>query len=280
MCRWLERDPAGYQDGPSLYSYLGRNPMAGTDPYGLSFWGDQYDYWFGDRHGEAERTLRENQRLVERHLEEQRRLGIISDRRYLEQSVAMRRDINSVLTEMCLISWEQQEQKLETYVAITITMLPVGEVVVGARALGAASVRTGTAAATAETAVAVRNTAMPVRYGPLDTGPLPEAVAKTFRGGSYTGTVISEAMTLYRVHGGTAGELGLYWTRTAPMGPLQSQIDLAILSAWGNTATRVTTIRVPPGTLIFDGFAAGQGGLLGGGSQVVIPNVNPSWIIR
>jgi hypothetical protein len=36
MCRWLERDPAGYQDGPSLYSYLGRNPMAGTDPYGLA----------------------------------------------------------------------------------------------------------------------------------------------------------------------------------------------------------------------------------------------------
>ena len=35
MCRWLERDPAGYQDGPSLYSYLGSNPMAGTDPYGL-----------------------------------------------------------------------------------------------------------------------------------------------------------------------------------------------------------------------------------------------------
>jgi hypothetical protein len=35
MARWVERDPAGYQDGPSLYSYLGRNPMAGTDPYGL-----------------------------------------------------------------------------------------------------------------------------------------------------------------------------------------------------------------------------------------------------
>jgi hypothetical protein len=34
MARWLERDPAGYQDGPSLYSYLGRNPMAGTDPSG------------------------------------------------------------------------------------------------------------------------------------------------------------------------------------------------------------------------------------------------------
>jgi hypothetical protein len=55
---------------------------------------------------------------------------------------------------MCLISWEQQEQKLETYVAITITMLPVGEVVVGARVLCAATVRTGTAA---ETAAAARN---------------------------------------------------------------------------------------------------------------------------
>ena len=39
MCRWLERDPAGYQDGPSLYSYLGRNPMAGTDPFGLFYSG-------------------------------------------------------------------------------------------------------------------------------------------------------------------------------------------------------------------------------------------------
>ena len=35
MCRWLERDPAGYQDGPSLYSYLGRSPVDAMDPYGL-----------------------------------------------------------------------------------------------------------------------------------------------------------------------------------------------------------------------------------------------------
>jgi hypothetical protein len=119
-----------------------------------------------------------------------------------------------------------------------------------------------------------------VRYGPVNAGPLPAEVANTFRGGSYTGTVLSETTTLYRVHGGAAGELGLYWTRTLPAGPLQSRIDLAILPAWGNSATRVTTIRVPSGTLIFEGCAAGQGGLVGGGSQVVIPNVNPAWIIR
>jgi hypothetical protein len=124
------------------------------------------------------------------------------------------------------------------------------------------------------------NAAGGVRFGPLNRGPLPDKVADTFRSGSYTGTTISETTTLYRVHGGTAGELGQFWTRTPPAGPLQSQIDLALNPAWGNTATQVTTIRVPAGTTIFEGFAAGQGGLVGGGSQVVIPNVNPAWIVR
>ena len=62
------------------------------------------------------------------------------------------------------------------------------------------------------------------RYGPLSRGPLPDAIANTFRSGSYTGSQLSEATTLYRVHGGTAGELGSFWTRTPPAGPLQSQI--------------------------------------------------------
>jgi RHS repeat-associated protein len=38
VARWLERDPAGYVDGPSLYGYLGRSPVAGSDPFGLGFW--------------------------------------------------------------------------------------------------------------------------------------------------------------------------------------------------------------------------------------------------
>jgi RHS repeat-associated protein len=36
MARWLERDPAGYVDGPSLYAYLGRSPVDGVDPLGLA----------------------------------------------------------------------------------------------------------------------------------------------------------------------------------------------------------------------------------------------------
>ncbi len=36
VARWLERDPAGYVDGPSLYGYLGRSPVDGMDPSGLA----------------------------------------------------------------------------------------------------------------------------------------------------------------------------------------------------------------------------------------------------
>jgi len=67
-----------------------------------------------------------------------------------------------------------------------------------------------------------------------------------------------------------------------PSGPLQSQLDLALNPAWGNTADNVVTIRVPPGTLIYEGVAAPQpisGGssYLGGGNQVIIPKVRGGW---
>jgi hypothetical protein len=113
----------------------------------------------------------------------------------------------------------------------------------------------------------------------MNPGPLPAAVANTFRGGSYTANSLGEATTLYRVHGGTAGQLGGYWTRTAPSGPLQSQINLALRPEWGNTATQVTRISVPAGTTIYEGAAAAQGGLVSGGSQVFIPRVDPSWVL-
>jgi hypothetical protein len=119
-----------------------------------------------------------------------------------------------------------------------------------------------------------------VRYGPRRLGPLPEQVTNTFRSGSYTGRTTSKSTTLYRAYGGRAGKLGMFWTRSRPSGPLQARIDLALDPAWGNTATEVTKIRVPAGTRIYEGYAASQGGgLLGGGSQVVVPNVSPNWIV-
>lgn len=60
---------------------------------------------------------------------------------------------------------------------------------------------------------------------------------------------------------------------------MQATIDSALSPAWGNTAANVARIQVPAGTTIYEGAAAAQGGLVGGGSQVFIPNVNAAWLI-
>lgn len=92
---------------------------------------------------------------------------------------------------------------------------------------------------------------------------------------------MEEPTTLYRVYGGTAQELGAYWTRTAPTGPVQSIIDSALNLQWGNTAVNVVAIEVPAGTKLYEGAAAAQGGLVGGGNQVLFPKdvkSDPSWV--
>lgn len=117
------------------------------------------------------------------------------------------------------------------------------------------------------------------RYGPMNPGPLPETIANTFQGGSYVTKTLGESTILYRVYGGSASKTGNYWTRIKPAGPLQSQIDLALRPEWGNTASQVTTIRVPAGTIIYEGVAAKQGGLVGGGNQIYLPTVDPKWVL-
>ena len=82
----------------------------------------------------------------------------------------------------------------------------------------------------------------PIRWGPLNgPGPAGEAVANMFRGGSYTESVLSQETKLYRAYGGKSGELGSYWTRTPPAGPLQSTMASALHPASGNTAQSVST---------------------------------------
>jgi len=119
-----------------------------------------------------------------------------------------------------------------------------------------------------------------VRYGPLNPGPLADDIAATFRSGSYTARTLEEPMTLYRVIGDGGRAEGSFWTATPPRGPLQSVVDLALDQNWGNTATTVIEARIPAGTTLYEGAAAAQRGLVGGGSQVYIPRVNPSWIVR
>ena len=125
------------------------------------------------------------------------------------------------------------------------------------------------------------NSGVVAQYGPLNPGPLSADFANTFRSGTYSEVVTQQSTTLYRVYGGTAGQLGGYWTTTPPAGPVQSIIDSALDPVWGNTATKVVTIEVPAGTKFYQGVAAPQGGLVGGGSQVLFPpgfKVDPAWI--
>lgn len=116
------------------------------------------------------------------------------------------------------------------------------------------------------------------KFSPINPGPLPESVANTFRSATYAEGVSDGAVTLYRAYGGSAGEVSSYWSRTKPSGPVQAIIDSALDPAWGNTATRTSSITLPQGTRFYEGLAAPQRGLVGGGNQVYIPRVNPSWL--
>ena len=83
--------------------------------------------------------------------------------------------------------------------------------------------------------------------------------------------------TLAGPNGNPAGN---YWTASNPSGPVQAIIDFALRAIWGNPATIVTQANIPAGTTIFQGAAAPQAGLVGGGTQIYIPNFNPAWIVR
>lgn len=144
---------------------------------------------------------------------------------------------------------------------------------------GDASAAATRSAPRAENNAGVANNAA-VHFGPLTgPGPLGEEVASTFRDSSYTQVILNEEITLYRVYGGKAAPVGSYWTRSPPTGPLQAKIDLALDPTWGNTAKHVSIIKVPAGTTIYEGYAARQGELIGGDSQVYIPSVNPDWLV-
>ncbi len=125
-----------------------------------------------------------------------------------------------------------------------------------------------------------------MEYSPINEGPLKEKIAKNFNGATYTKKILTEDTVMYRVHGGKAGKVGSYMSRTPQGGGLQSQLDLALNPSWGNTTEHVSKVVVPKGTKIYEGVAAPQnildsrgniiGVLPGGGNQIYIPKVEKS----
>lgn len=123
-------------------------------------------------------------------------------------------------------------------------------------------------------------------YSPVNPHPtLPKYVQNSFSGGTFTEKVLTEDATFYRVYSDVVNKVGSYMSRTPQYGGMQSQLDLALNPDWGNTATYVTKVTVPKGTVIYEGTAApqvingGAGVLNGGGNQVFIPKgeLNSLW---
>jgi len=121
---------------------------------------------------------------------------------------------------------------------------------------------------------------------PSNPCPLPAKAANTFVGGAYDEVILTNDTVLYRVFHepkykfGAPGEAS-YWSRSDARG-IQAAIDRSIpVSKNGNTAEKLVAIRVPKGTRIFEGKAqAFERGPAGGGSQVVIDDVQPGWEIK
>ena len=108
-------------------------------------------------------------------------------------------------------------------------------------------------------------------FSPINPGPLATDIANTFRSGTYVGKILQKETTYWRAIGDAGNPDGHFWTALTPRGPLQSVIDSALDQNWGNTAVKVIARQFPAGTRVYEGAAAAQRGLVGGGSQAYIP---------
>lgn len=94
---------------------------------------------------------------------------------------------------------------------------------------------------------------------------------KNFRGGSYLITTPKDDfLVLHRLHGGPANEVGQYWTVDQRDGNEAFRFDMAVSRNWNSLQAR-SSLLVPKGVLMYEGFAASQGPYFGGGWQVFIP---------
>ena len=125
------------------------------------------------------------------------------------------------------------------------------------------------------------------RNGPMNAGRMHDipmgngTLSYSFRGSSYFSYKNTDQLTLYRVQGKpfeNGYHLGRFWTRDKPSGAVQSIIDSALDPTWGNTGTYWVKIEVPPGTSLFEGVAASQRGLVGGGNQIIVEQIPSTWL--
>ena len=118
-------------------------------------------------------------------------------------------------------------------------------------------------------------TEVKMHVGPHEYGPLNVFEGEhmgNFCGGSYfVTTAKNDFITLYRLHGGAAGQAGQYWSVEQRGGNEAYRYDMALPSSWGNSLQNESTLLVPKGVLLFEGKVGPQEHYLGGGWQIFIP---------
>ena len=121
-------------------------------------------------------------------------------------------------------------------------------------------------------------------------GPLAEKIlgstppAANFYAGRYNAIVLEKDLILYRA-GNSEKALGQWFTRTPPSSVAQVRIDLAVRPQWIDAETGVLTakshidtlyaIKIPKGTVIYEGPVGNQGGVYLGGLdkyQIYLPS--------
>lgn len=125
------------------------------------------------------------------------------------------------------------------------------------------------------------------QFNPINRGPIDDDIAFSFRSGTYTERVLTKKTTMYRIYGGRSKKVGQYLSLTKPKGGLQSQLDLALNPKWGNSVNKISKVKVPKGTTIYEGAAGEQnlrdsmgniiGKLPGGGNQIYIEDIDARW---
>ncbi|WP_141246515.1 hypothetical protein [Actibacterium ureilyticum] len=112
---------------------------------------------------------------------------------------------------------------------------------------------------------------------------LPDTIAATFQDGKYSNVKLSADKIMYKYHGvdNRTGQKVTWLTDRKYSNETELRRDLAIKKEWGVKLTSVSAFKVPKGTWISEGKAAGQGHAYpGGGYQAVVQNVPKSWLIR
>ena len=112
---------------------------------------------------------------------------------------------------------------------------------------------------------------------------LPQNIKDTFTGSKSTGRTLIQDETFYKYHGDNNRVGRKYsWLTQKPYNTETGlRRALAIRIDWGITINKVSTFRVPAGTLVCEGKAATQGvGYPGKGYQAVITNIPRSWVSK